>query len=197
MKEEVTRGREAAEALLSGRQYKLLRTENTWDLCDPQGNKVIGTKKRKVRFLQDEVLAMHDHYESPGRISAFESLAPRQYDQVDDFVVGGKQYFLISLRRFWRRNEETEIEFRRTLEGSFTNPRESVSVTVEEEVDELVMTVIWPDAHTPSRVFLERNRQQDEEFDPEKLPRNEEGRCYLHRTFVPHRGDRISITWDW
>ena len=41
--------------------YEILDYDSTLDIRDPQGAKAILTRREEIRFLQDNIVAIHDH----------------------------------------------------------------------------------------------------------------------------------------
>lgn len=83
--------------------YEILDYDSTLEIVDPKGEKAVLTRREVVRFLQDNVVAIHDHAWGDGKLFAKYSCQPGV--PVDFYEDGSKYNVLISLRETKNRGE--------------------------------------------------------------------------------------------
>jgi hypothetical protein len=195
-------------AVASGSDYEILESEGVWDITDAEGRFVIGTKKKHLRFVRDNVISLHELTRAQGGDGPYINnwrFEPPMLSKVGEFSSGGNQYILVSLGRMYRRNEELRYTSRRDIHNLFTDHQNSAALRADEgyETRSLRMEVIWPEDRVPDRVVVQEITAAGEtvtrEYAGQELPRNEDSRpCIAHGPIIdPPPGKRIVISWVW
>jgi hypothetical protein len=185
-----------------GGSYEVLNSHATWEIAD-RGASVIGSKRRSLRFLRDDQVAITDF----SRVDAGYASNP-QVDEPLEYVrtildKAGTKHALIALDKAYDDGETVEVSLRRAFQGSFLAETETVAHRIEAVTREIAMTVIWPIDRPPvaplsisSSLTPALNRtvpleRLDVELDGRRsFTWSSEGGTLL-------LGDRITIAWRW
>jgi hypothetical protein len=192
---------EAAIAMLErGDSYEVLSSEATWEIVD-YGTKVVGSKKRTLRFLRDHQVAITD-FSLVDAGFATNPLVEGPFEFVRSiYDKTGTKHALIALDRAYGEGDTLVISLRRAFLNSFLSEVESVSHRIEVVTREVVMRVVWPINRVPVGPL-----QLTSALDPslnrtvplEALDVEPDGRwsfAWLGRDLG--LGDRITIAWRW
>ena len=102
--------------------YEILEYDSTLEILDIGGEKAKLTRREGIRFLQDNVVAIHDHAWGDGRFLCDYRCQPGV--AVDIYESGAKHNILISLRETKNRGDEMELWVERTIKGGFVEDEE-------------------------------------------------------------------------
>ena len=84
--------------------YETLLYESTLEILDTGGHKARFTKRKHVRYLQDNIIAYQDYAWGDGKILRYYRCSPGK--PVDFYRSGYKTYILISLHEVKNRGDE-------------------------------------------------------------------------------------------
>lgn len=93
--------------------YEILDYDATLEIMDPKGKESVLTRRQVIRFLQDNVVAIHDHAWGDGEIFASYQCQPGV--PVDFYEDGSKWNVLISLRETKNKGDTVELWIRRVV----------------------------------------------------------------------------------
>lgn len=144
---------QSVQALHSRSPYHVIRDESVWDIERADGTLVLCHRRKKIRLLQDDVLALYDWGWSDGQEDAPEYTGA---EKVDNFTAEGKSYSLLSLRRFYPRNAIVDLGIRRTMRNALTANQERINHNTLDRTELLIVIVIWPAARPPKATRINR-----------------------------------------
>jgi hypothetical protein len=181
----------------SGAPYEVLELDQNWDLYDATGNEASSQKRLKLRFLQNDVIALRDflwgdvsntiqdYSWSPGRV-------------VEQYQTGPRLQILIALDTVRNRGDiDTYIASYRSV-GAFTSSQEWISFMATKPTDKLKVTVTFPkERPTKSISFTDGFGNY---IDPERYIKRElnEGREKIQiELYRPPLEQEFALRWDW
>jgi len=185
---------DAVKVLDIGAPYHVVISESTWDISEDGSARVVRWKK--VRFAQDDVIAVVDWYTGDGTIGA-PTYKPGK--AVHPFVSDGRTCMLVALDRPYARDEERDLIIERTVEGAFPKNPDRVWTMVLDSTSLLRMVVRWPATRPPTAVRLHRRSDLDRGKPTTVHPvMSDDGRLeFTAEIQEPERGERMGIEWDW
>lgn len=148
--------------------YEVLEYETKLELLDTEGKLAVYTKRQKVQFLQDNIIAFQDQEWGDGDIFAEYKCSPGV--PVDKYRDGNKYRILISLRETKNRGDIVDFHIDRTIRDGFVRPTEDYQVDIDHYTRELTLTVVFPKERTPKQVkVIEQKSQRTLELSTEGL----------------------------
>ena len=177
--------------------YEILDYHSTLDLSDATGEKATLSRRQMIRFLQDNVVAIHDHAWGDGKL--FAKYRCRPGVPVDFYQDGSKHNVLISLRETKNRGDVMEFSVERTIAGGFLKTSEWLETEVDHLTSRLRITIIFPKARPCQRATLTRKNANKTVLLEEKHLRNLiSGRQELGLSLDrPKLHECYTIKWDW
>lgn len=172
--------------------YEVLDYQSTLVLHDPEGLQATAVRRQRVRFLQNGVSALLDHFWGDGA-------AATNYEHtggpvVDTFSDQGVEHVVIQLKRAMARGEELEFGVARTIVGGFQKDEEWLETVVDHPVDRVMRTIVFPGDRPPHNAVLKH------EEDEVNLPLIKLSNSKTIVTFdAPTRGQEAAFTilWRW
>lgn len=138
--------------------YEVLNYESTLTIHDPQGKRATFSKTKRVRYLQNNILAFQDYAWGDGKILL--NYRTNTGKPVDRYRSGYKTYILISLREVKNRGDEDEFHIRWDLRDGFLTPDGYWSTDVSQRTRQVQVRVIFPKARPPQRFLLEESNRK-------------------------------------
>ena len=177
--------------------YEILEYDATLELLDPKGETAKLTRRQVVRFLQDNVVAIHDHAWGDGELFAEYSCRPGV--PVDIYEDGAKHNVLISLRETRNRGEVVEFWIERVIKGGFTQPDEWLETEIDHWMKELKLSIIFPvDRHCKRATLTKRSTAKVALLPQDSYVLLPDGRQKLRwETVHPKLHDLYTIKWIW
>lgn len=177
--------------------YEILDYDSTLQLADPQGKRAILTRRERIRFLQDNVVAIHDHAWGDGDLFASYKCQPGV--PVDIYEDGSKYNILISLRETKRKGDTLDLWIERIIEGGFTQRNEWLETEVDHWTDQMKLSIVFPKDRHCKRATLSR-RKTDKTFRlPQDrfalLPNGDQKLTWS--THRPSLHDCYTVKWVW
>jgi hypothetical protein len=177
--------------------YEILRYQVTLTLLDVEGKQAILERREKVRFLQDNVIALYDHAWGDGQLFVGYRVTPGRV--ADRFRVGSRYQTLISLRDTKHRGDVLSYRVRRRIVGGFPGEEEWLEAEVDHPTHYLEMAVIFPKGRPcqgASVVEVSTNHRTG--LSLSSVKRRRDGREILTwTTRKPPVGERYAIHWRW
>lgn len=177
---------------LTSSPYEILEYSAVLTLHDGAGLWATFARTERVRFLQDGVGGILDHFWGDGVVLAFyHNSAGGIEDSIRD---GGRHHLVIGLPRRMKRGEVFTFRVSRTAMVAFTEREEWVQMIIDHPVRKLSRTVIFP-AERPcreARVDLAGSEL------PLRVVRLSDGRTVLGiDLWQPRVETPYGITWSW
>jgi hypothetical protein len=160
--------------------YEVLEYESVLELLNQKGTKAHFKKRKKVCYLQDNIIAYRDRAWGDGEIFQSYQCAPGK--PVDRYRFDYKTYILISLREVKNRGDVDEFNIRWNIKDGFLRRDESWTTDINEQTKSLSVTVIFPKNSHPTKLTLvETNHRRTTILGSE------------HKKFLPD--GRLRVTW--
>lgn len=127
---------------LSGSPYEILDYQATLTLLDPMGRRATFRRTQGVRFLQNGVSAILDHFWGDGvPLTHYHHTAGQLAESFQD---GGRRHLVIDLGRPMHRGETLSFDVERTALVSFTEGSEWLETTIDHPIHQLGQQIIFP-----------------------------------------------------
>ena len=177
--------------------YEILDYDATLELVDPKGKTAIFTKRQRVKFLQDHIIAFQDYAWGDGEIFANYNCTPGS--EVDHYQEGDRWNILISLRETKNSGDIEDFYIERTAKEGFITAEESLQTEIRHRTRRLRMSIIFPKRRPCKRaLLLERSRNRTTVLGPEHFIDLPDGRQRLTWETSTIRGFEIyTIKWKW
>ena len=177
--------------------YEILDYDATLEIVDPKGGKAILTRREVVRFLQNNVVAIHDHAWGDGELFARYNCQPGV--PVDFYEDGSKYNILISLRETKNRGDVVEFWIEREVKGGLLDENEWFETEIDHWMKHLKLSVIFPKERPCRRATLSRrSTEKTTLLSQEHFALLPDGRQKLTwETSRPKLHDRYAIKWVW
>jgi hypothetical protein len=177
--------------------YEVLEHRVTLELKDVWGKKAIYRKHQRIRFTQDNVIALQDKAWGDGEIFADYRCSPGV--AVDRYKEGHRYRVLISLRETKNKGDEETIDIERTILNGFTQSHEDWQTEVDHRMHKLSISVIFPQRRPPKKVDLvEQNITRTTPLGPRHFHTLPDGRCQVTwKTNNPKTYEAYILAWEW
>ena len=177
--------------------YEILDYESTFEIMDPKGETATLRRREVIRFLQDNVVAIHDHAWGDGEIFADYQCQPGV--PVDFYKDGSKFNVLISLRETKNRGDIIEFWVERVIKQGLLQEFEWLETEIDHWTKDLKLSIIFPKERPCRRATLSRRSTGKTTVLSQKhfalLP---DGRQKLTwKTRHPRLHDRYTVQWMW
>jgi len=177
--------------------YEILDYDSTLDIQDAKGEKSTITRREVIRFLQDNVVAIHDHAWGDGDIFAEYHCQPGI--PVDFYEAGSKHNVLISLRETKNRGDVMRLWVQRVVKGGLCSSNEWLETEIDHVMSRLKLSIIFPQTRPCRRATLTRRHANETiVLDERHFRFLRDGRQELTwQTSRPRLHDCYTIKWDW
>jgi len=177
--------------------YEILKLEVTVELCDPRGDRAIVRRKKHIRFLQDDVVAVSERVWGTGSFSEGYRCSPGK--AVDFYEEGSRWTVLISLRETKKRGDTLVLETTRTMRESFHGDRWWWEEEITQPTAQLAVTIIFPKERRCRRATLtQRSHRHTVILPRQRLRFLSDGRQALTwQAGHPQLHDLYRIQWSW
>ena len=138
--------------------YETLVYESTLELLNKEGTKARFHKRKKVRYLQDNIIAYQDYAWGDGNILRYYRCTPGK--PVDHYRLGYKTYVLLSLREVKSRGYVDEFNIQWNIKDGFLVSDGFWDTDISHRTKYLRVTVIFPEDRHPKRVILVESNQR-------------------------------------
>jgi hypothetical protein len=134
--------------------YEILDYDSTLEILDPKGEKATLTRREVIRFLQNNVVAIHDHAWGDGEIFAEYHCQPGV--PVDFYEHGSRHNILISLRETKDRGDVIDLWVERVIEDGLLKEQEWLETEIDHWMKRLTLSIIFPKDRLCRRATLSR-----------------------------------------
>lgn len=177
--------------------YEVLEYEAHLELSDATGARAIFTKRQRVRFLQNNVIAYQDQAWGDGKFLDDYSCSPGK--AVDVYREGHKYQILISLRETKNRGDEEQFQIQRTITNGFVRETEDFQIEIDHPTRRLSMVIVFPSTRPPTQVkLIEQNKNRTVLLDPQDINKLPDGHFEVRwETQKLRLFEKYVIRWSW
>lgn len=177
--------------------YEIIEYEATLEITDRKGKEVKLTRHEVIRFLQDNIVAIHDHAWGDGEIFADYHCQPGV--PVDFYQDGSKYNILISLRETKNRGDIVDLWIERDIKNGFTKKEEWLETEIDHWTEHMKLSIIFPQERPCQRATLmRRSTNETVALDGQHFSVLSDGRQILTwKTNRPKLHDQYMIKWQW
>ena len=177
--------------------YEFLECESTLELIDPQGTSALLSKRQKVKFLQNHIIAFEDFAWGDGDVMVDYRCSPGVI--VDRYQEGDRWNVLISLRETKNKGDIEEFTIERMEIDTFTKDEEWQQIEIRRRTHQLQVNIIFPKERLCQRATLnQRTHSRVTVLGPEYFHRLPDGRQRLTwETKNARSYDIYTIRWRW
>ena len=190
-------GRKVMRGLSNEGMYEVLDYESTLELHDRKGKKATFKKRKKVKYLQDNIIAYQDYGWGDGEILL--NYCTSRGKAVDSYRSGYKTYILLSLREIKNRGDIDEFNIQWDIRQGFLTEDGYWSTDVSQRTKHIKVNVIFPKSRPPIRLAIEEsNRQRTRALGKENQRQFPDGRWLVTwETNKPKLYEIYVLRWDW
>jgi hypothetical protein len=177
--------------------YEILEYEATLELMDEKGEAASLTRHQVIRFLQDNVVAIHDHAWGEGEIFAEYHCQPGV--PVDIYKDGSRYNILISLRETKNRGDVIDLWIERVIKDGFLADEEWLETEVDHLTEHVKLAVIFPHDRPCRRATItQRSTNETVALDGQHFSTMSDGRQRVSwQNKRPKLHDLYTLKWQW
>lgn len=178
--------------------YEILDYDATLEIMDPEGKEAWLIRHQVIRFLQDNVVAIHDHAWGEGD-NIFAEYHCQPGVPVDFYKDSSKYNILISLRETKNRGDVIDLWIERLITGGLTEEEEYLETDVDHLTDHMKVSIIFPQERPCRRAILTQKSSKDTmPLEGRNFSNLTDGRQVLtYETRHPRLNDLYTIKWRW
>ena len=190
-------GKSYVQRLRKPGMYEVLNYDSTLEILDDEGRKGRFSKVEKVRFLQDNVIAIQDQVWGINNTISDYICSPGL--PVDFYQSGHKTYIIISLREIKSKGDIEEYNFQWKLEGKLVRKYGYWETFINRSTNNLEIKLIYPKHRPPIRVWVvEQNKKKTIELDEKNLTQLPDKRWQIvWEKKNPRLYENYTIKWEW
>ena len=177
--------------------YEVLDYESTLELLDKKGHNAKFQKRKKVRYLQDNVIAFQDHAWGDGEI--LKNYKTSTGVLVDQYRSGYKTHILLSLREEKNKGDVDVFNISWDIRCGFLKSDGFWDTDITQRTKRIRVHVIFPKDRLPYRVILqETNRHRTHYLGNEYRKRLADGRMKVTwEKKNPKLYEHYLMKWRW
>lgn len=190
-------GRKILRGLADEGMYEVLEYESTLELLDTTGKKAVFTKRKKVRYLQNNIIAFQDYGWGDG--VQFTDYQAHPGYPVDQYKIGYKTYILLSLREVKNRGDVDEFNIQWKIKDGFLKRDGFWETDVSSRTYSIKVNIIFPKERHPQNLRLvEHNIRRTTFLGGEAVQNLPDGRWRVSwEKNKPRLYEHYIIRWDW
>ena len=190
-------GKSTLQKMRKSGMYEVLNYESTLEIMDPRGMVGKINKSEKVRFLQDNVIAIQDQVWGFDKDIFDYKCSPGV--PVDFHEVGHKTLIVISLRELRSKNDEIDLNMQWYLKGNSIGKAGIWETYINQYTNQLNLSIIFPVDRPPLRIWIsEGNKKKSLDLDKKslmRLPNNQWKITWEKKN--PRIFETYSLNWEW
>ena len=168
-------GRKVVRGMANEGVYETLENESTLEIQNRKGTRATFTKRKKVRYLQDNIIAYQDYGWGDGEILL--NYRSSRGKAVDSYRSGYKTYILLSLREIKNRGDVDEFNIQWNIRKGFLTKDGYWATDISQRTQQIKVNIIFPKSRPPLKTFIEEsNRKRTQELGAEAKKQLPDGR---------------------
>jgi len=190
-------GRKVLRGLASEGIYETNQYESTLELKNKRGTKASFEKKKRIRYLQDGIIAYQDHAWGDGQILL--NYQTNRGKAVDRYRAGYKTHILLSLREVKNKGDIDEFNIQWDIHNGFLTDDGYWSTDINQRTKHVKVNVIFPKSRPPLRLMIEEsNRKRTRMLSNDAKIRLPDGRWRVTwETSKPRLYEVYVLRWIW
>lgn len=176
--------------------YEVQNYKTTLELCDPKGQQAKVSKKEKVRYLQNNVIAFQDQAWGDGKILLNYRCSPGT--PVDRYRWGYKDHILISLGQVKSRGDTDEFNISWGIRNGFLAPSGFWGTEISHQTRRVAVHIVFPKNRPPTAAYmLEKNRQKTTPLNGNIKHLSGGNSAIVWEKHAPKIYEQYILKWDW
>lgn len=177
--------------------FEVLELESTLEIHNKTGTKATYRKRKRVKYLQDNIIAYPDYGWHDGKYFLNYKASPGV--PVDDYKIGYKHYVLLSLREVKNKGDQDEFNIQWDVEDGFLKPDGYWATDISNRTRDLKVTVIFPRTRPPKRAQLvEPNTRRTRRLNGNAIQTLPDGRVSVSfEKPQPRLYEQYILRWTW
>ena len=168
-------GKKAIQGMANEGIYETLEYESTLEILDRKGTKATFSKRKKIRYLQDSIIAYQDYGWGDGEILL--NYHTSRGKAVDRYRSGYKTYILLSLREVKNKGDTDEFNIQWDIRHGFLTEDGYWSTDICHRTKNVKVNIVFPKTRPPLHLSIEEsNRQRTRSLGPTAKKQLPDGR---------------------
>ena len=190
-------GRQIIHGLSHDGMYEVLEYESSLELVDKTGKMAILRKRKKIRYLQNNIIAYQDYGWGDGQ--QFLDYQARPGIAVDRYKIGYKTYILLSLREVKNRGDVDEFFIQWKIKNGFLTNDGFWETDISSRIRHLKIGVVFPQSRPPHSVrIVENNVGRVRMFGTDSVRQLPDGKWQATwQISNPRLHEHYILRWDW
>ena len=190
-------GRKIMRGRANEGMYEVLDYETTLELKNDKGNEASLTKREKVRYLQENIIAFPDEAFGDGEILIDYKCSPGVL--VDSYRLGHKTQILISLHSIKNKGDKDEFLIEWQWKDGFLASTGFWETRINHKTNRITVNVVFPSSRPPTQAHIVEQNQKRRFLLPasnkKKLP---DGRWIISwKKTNPRIFENYLLIWEW
>ena len=176
--------------------YEVLEYETTVELKNKLGNKATLTKRQKVKYLQNNIIAYQDHGWGDGDILLDYKCSPGI--EADRYRPAHKTYILISLREEKQKGDTDEFHIEWGMKDGFLRNTEQWGTEISHRTKNLKTQIIFPKSRPPIQAWAIEKLTNKKFLLDQNTTQLPDGRWLVQwEVSKPRLHENYIIKWEW
>lgn len=190
-------GQKIFEEKSSQEIYEVLDYESTLEINDVKGTKASFCKTKKVRYLQNNIIAFQDHAWGDGKILL--NYRTSRGRPVDRYRSGFKTHILLSLREVKNKGDIDEFNIQWNIRQGFLTVDGYWATDISQKTKHVKVNLIFPKSRPPYHLLLEEsNRKRSFNLNQEAKKQLPDGRWKVTWEMNdPELYELYVLRWNW
>ena len=155
--------------------YETLEYESNLEIRNKKGTRATFSKRKKIRYLQDNIIAYQDYGWGDGEILL--NYKTSRGKAVDYYRSGYKTYILLSLREVKTKGDVDEFNIQWNIRNGFLTEDGYWATDISNRTKKVKVNIIFPKSRPPQYLTIEESyRQRNRVLGPEAKRKLADGR---------------------
>ncbi len=151
-------GRKVIRGMANEGVYETLEYESTLEINNSKGTNATFSKRKKIRYLQDNIIAYQDYGWGDGEILL--NYRSNRGKAVDRYRSGYKTYILLSLREVKGRGDVDEFNIQWNIRNGFLTKDGYWASDISQRTQQMRINIIFPKSRPPLKTFIEESNRK-------------------------------------
>ena len=138
--------------------YETIEYESTIEIQNRKGTKATFNKRKKIRYLQDNIIAYQDYGWGDGEILL--NYRTSRGKAVDLYRSGYKTYILLSLREVKGRGDVGEFNIQWNIRNGFLTKDGYWATDISNRTNQIKINIVFPKSRPPQKIIIEESNRK-------------------------------------